>query len=591
MTSEWVQLTENTHTEIDGYTVFTFKIQNFNPDNSATNTSITPNYGYWQKLLYKSHEASRGIYNPITNTWTITILSPGETATLTVTTTTTPIPQSPTPTSTKIEDINRSKLIGQKVITKQKIGDEYYAMLKSTPPNIGDNVLLRQSDTCGYITTGATSTPSLTGRQNKPGLNPGRIECSTTPGNTLPIECPGPNTENNGNVNCPTEPSVECLTFPVNQVRGPTDYTSGINGGKYYHVNFEMYGLDGMWIYPGLNKPIFYADIGVAGETAADPRDSVPDCWPEGNGGAAFNLLSTCEDPHDHSYNCERGCCLWPGDTNFTTLYSNVCPGGNSHYGVIWHPDPGGKFQFWYPYGALWIFVKKAGVDGYMGPGGDYAYPTGYTYRDGDTPWSILGGPDYILGVNSDNFKDDYDPKKTSGRFGTKMDYDTCMEQLKIQVRNDAERDAICREGTQGESQEGWTDCMKRLYNENPTLTPEQLSTMCNEHPDWTTCMINTFYSTGGTMTEQELMEACNGSPNNYGLEFYVGLGTEPFLITDMVFCISGTLCAWGWPNVPLWWSNPNSSVTGLRVCMPTEEDLKGFEDLTNRETEYWGGD
>lgn len=581
--NDYIQFTESN--EEDGeYTIFTIEVTNYDVWNYETVEDIiyNPLLGNWLKIGYVSHTLTRGYYNYHTNTWTIPDLKSGETATLTITTIATEFPEVETPIPTTVDAILKRKFIDETVIIKKALDGSYYGVTRNMTAQIGGTVLIRSTDECGDITSGQSSDSTA---NNTEGTNNGSSECTVDLGDEIPIEIDDSKDTGDDDGDNITEPGADedCIRgYTPALVKEAHGYTKGINGGNLWHVNFQKDGLDGIWIYPGIDQP-FFLDVSLEKESATDNRDSVPDCWPEGGDHASFTLLHACQDPetgeHYHKFGCPDGeCCLWPGDTDFTTLRNNVCSGWPDHYGQIWHPKPGDKYQFWYPFGALWIWIKKAGVDDYSGPGGDLTYPTGYTQIDGETPWTIINTPNFQLAPNMGDFEDDYDPS-SGGGFGDRMSYDECMESLKVQVPDNEERDKICKEGTSSTNTDGWTDCMKRLFSRDNTLNEDQARNMCENHPNWTTCMIHTYYASGETMTEDELIEACKGQGDSYTLKFIVGLCDDgdcsPFLITDMAFWVSGSSgCLWGWPNIPLWWSSPNTGISKLRVCMPSEDDL-----------------
>lgn len=576
-TGDGVQTIES-HTTGDGYTIFTFTTGNYNVEKAVNDVEITPNFGVWGSLKFISYTATKGTYNQVNNKWTLGTLESNQVETLTVTTIATGFKASVTPEENTPVSILKSKLVGQQIIIQPKTGGNLYGVLKSAEPSIGDTVVTRETGSCGTVTTGATSTPYSGGSQNIGGVNPGTNICTTTPGDDTTILCPGSSgVLNNANVNCYSEPpATDCMVgIPMNQARGATDYSFGIGGGKYYYAVPK----EPIWIYPGADKPLFYLDVLVSMEPAADLRDSVPDCWP---GDGAFNLLMKCDDKqyyHSRLWKCPTGCCLWPADTNFTTLRSNTCPEGREHSGQLWHPAPGEKFQFWYPYGGLWIYICTD--QGEIGPGNMPLTPSSaWRTRDGKNNWSIVDGPDFVLGVNEDQYEKDYDPTK-GGKNTNFVSYDQCMQSLKAQGMSQDEMDKYCKDVADQTNEDSWTDCMKRLHRQNPDLTEEQLSTMCNNHPGWTSCMINEFYRSNGTKTEEELARLCKNQPEPYTLTFNCGVVDKPFQIFAFIFYVGGTsTCAWGWPGVPLWYTDPATILWNFRACMPSEEELEMYRDM-----------
>ena len=506
----------------------------------------------------------------------------------------------------------RAKLIGKTVLMKERKGSGLAGLTGSMYPKIGGSIVIRDGD-CGYLSTGSTSDPSENpDYQRYGGEDEGRNKCTVKPGDTIQIDCPGPdgpqqqkNTENNDGNCCIAEPPIDedCIRDLYPSLVGSCGACSsppvgGVSGGKYYLVDFSN---DPIWVYPGMNKPVFYFNIGVGIEPGQDTRTwnsteqiGVPSGIPP-NG-----VLHAPRENPECGGDCIHCYCLECNEGEYCCLPCNML---DPIYGVLWRPpciinEDGDahweKYQFWYPAGAMTIMMLcgDGGVSDemnwdkwrdadpyYVLPGTDSA-SVGWFNIDGKTPWSIFTGPFFNFASRTDDAMNKYDPTK-GGATPPPMSQDQCMENLNGTRLSDAEKKAICEQVNDNQVNPGWSDCMRRLYERDPTLTEEQLATMCNEHPDWTTCMIHAFYASGGTKTEDELIDECNEDLDNFTYQWDASVTsgrTDPYPIYALMCYIGGSApCPWGWPWVRLWYSCPSSTLDSVRVCTANESDIENW--------------
>lgn len=510
----------------------------------------------------------------------------------------------------------RAKLMGKPVLMKERKGGGIAGLVGSMYPKIGGTLVLRQTDECGYVSTGSTSDPEQD-YQRYAGMDQGRNRCTVKPGDIVPIDCPGPDcpTEqpsdqdsNNDQNCCITEPPIDedCIRELDPSLVGSCGACSappvgGVSGGKYYLVDFSD---DPIWVYPGMDKPVFYFDVSVGVEPGQDQRTwndteqiGVPSGIPE-NG-----ILGAPEENPECGGNCTTCFCLRCKEDERCCLPCNML---DPIEGVLWRPpcivnEDGDahweKYQFWYPKGAMTILT----LCGNGGLGDEtnwdkwrYEYPyyvipgnssatVGWFNIDGTTPWSILTGPNINFATPADAIEN-YDPSRGGGN-PPPMSYDECMNSLNGTGLTQAEKDAICKEA-KTDDHTSYTACMQRLSQQIPSLSEEELSTMCNEHPDWSICMIRAFYESGGTKTEDELIDECYGENDNYSYDWEPSQTTgrtQPYPIYALMCYIGGTSCCpWGWPWVRLWYNCPSSTLEAVRVCTPTEteiEEWRGMQD------------
>lgn len=510
----------------------------------------------------------------------------------------------------------KAKLIGQTVLMKERKGGGLSGLVGSMYPKIGGEIVIRQSPTCGNVSTGSTSDPAGgNGYQQYEGVDGGRNQCSVQPGDTVTIDCPGcegptDNDNNNNNNCCITEPPIDedCIRELYPSLVGSCGACSappvgGVSGGKYYLVDFSD---DPIWVYPGMNKPIFYFDVSVGVEPGQDTRTwnsteqiGVPSGIPPEGILHAPVEVPECEGDCINCYclKCNEGeeCCL-------------PCNMLSPIYGVLWRPpcvvnEDGDahweKYQFWYPKGAMTI-MELAGTGGngdalawdkwryeypyYVVPGTDGG-DVGWFNIDGTTEWSIMTGP-FINFATPAGAIDNYDPNRGGGTLPP-MNYDECMKNLEGTGLSQAEKEAICNEA-QTTDTSNRTACMQRLAAQLPGLSDEQLSTMCNEHPGWSICMIKAFYDSGGTKSEAELIDECYGENDSYSYVWNPSVTTSrlsPYPIYALMCYIGGTApCPWGWPWVRLWYSCPSSTLDAVRVCTATDNEI---EDWTDKKGNY----
>jgi hypothetical protein len=620
--NDYLQFAETSKTKNeDGTTTRTFTVANLSPypDGTMTDIEVQPQFSGVSSSKYQSHEASKGTYNQTTNTWDIGTLKPGETATVTIDTKDCDEegngddgtggggddggyddgydgPPQPCTTDTPRGSRIISNPTGQKRIITNNPDGTIRTSNQNLAPEIGDKVLL-QNTGCGYITTGTTTKESKFTSQSKSGLNQGKTECNINPGDRVPYDDNG-----NGNNGTVEPDGDECLrTYAVQQVRSPRQYTQGINGGFYYKVSFGNPGCDfeggdagGIWLYPGM-EPEFLLDVHIAREPGPeDQRDAKPTCWSSDvNGGlmsgacGASGLCERCEDAygnftgmdcdceHPQSYCCIKPCQYWQWyDCN---IWSNQQLGAD-------HCSD--KMQWWYPYGALWIYCHEHGVDTNSGGAcGEMTYPTGYVMVENLTSgWSMINGPTFVFSPNSDDFDPFYDPKKGGGIGGSGFNMDECKAKYQNQGLTNEEIDFICQEKVKPDFT-GWSECMVRLYNRNPNLTYDEIVQLCDENPGKTTCEIN-MKQQYPEMSDEEITEACTEDRDSYTIRFRPMNQTgRPFLLESMVFFVGGCSgCMWGRPGISMYWSEPSTTIGPLRVCPTSTEDAEGFSGISDRE-------
>lgn len=506
-----------------------------------------------------------------------------------------------------------SKIKGKTAIISNRRGGGKAALMGGMYAKAGEQVILRNNDPCGYVTTGQTSDKYSNGEQGFSGMDPGKSECTTDPGDNVQIDCPGPDGRNN-NTECPGEPPADenCIR-PLGMVYSGAHGcraapVGGNAGGDYYLIDLRNNPLI---VYPTLG-PKLYFDVSV-GQEPSYSRAWLKDAC--GDAGTARGT-KVCKKEGGCTNKCDLECeaaaefccwdcsCLgWEGAIWRPACRDQVTPGTDNT--DIWD-----KFQFWYPKGALWIWLL-CGTDlsdnsmatdnrdynhykdssGYILPGADSA-TSGWFWVDGKTHYSIVNAPQFAFGVGDDDKLEDYDHTKGGNNTGL-TDYNQCMDSLKATGMSEADAKALCDQIkdtiNDNKTEEGWSDCMKRLHDQNPSLTEEELATMCNNHPTWTTCMINTFYESGGTLSEDELAEACTGDGDAYTYMYNIGTAsgrTEPYPVYAIMLYVGGTsTCPWGWPCIQLWNSEPSSSIGNVRACEVTESEIEEFYEMTDTVT------
>ena len=347
----------------------------------------------------------------------------------------------------------------------------------------------------------------------------------------------------------------------LSEIYAPEDYNHGNGGGRYFYASLGgtnkkgkvTAASSGLWLYPAMNKPIFYFDIGVGTESILDERKSAPNCY---NCGEWCSPEHICVNPPLCSHMewiCPQPDSGLPGtgvlrDENGVPIVSNksVCDEMNQLGAGVTHcpkteycccfmpKGPGNKFQFWYPNGGIWIWVHLAGSGSNMGSGscGGAMWPNGFRSPDLVLGYSIINGPQFVI--------DTVLPRQPIG-----------TSELKPNDIDDWDfGSGVMDEIDTGEGKYG------------PGI-PHQ--------PD----------------APNSVRSGAVGSTSSYHWEEWGAGSAAPVLIDAVMIYVGGTsCCGWGAPEWGAWWNSPGTTVSNLRICMPSEEEIKMYGELVPSEKE-----
>jgi hypothetical protein len=448
---------------------------------------------------------------------------------------------------------------------------------------------------------------------------------------------------------------------------------------RHYHgiyddvIARDELGNGGVTLYPGLNKPVLIMDVSVGEEGPYRDRKILPQtCFSCMNYSKKVlvprTLMTVPDETVPIDYPAHWACPSEPGDYHhldgswtphdhlWDFYYGNpdhitppripisehgawqACCAGGADDCMDMSGNPGSnytsygcdKFQFWYPYGAIWIWMHLKGVGdpwcatmgGAIGSNSTGECPSIYPGEGwvdvSCQPYSMINMPQINCAPTFNEFGD---VVAHSGEFVNSNWTDENGEYVDITgkqlydptnilsaedsktLTDPATIEATPTDPLTGEYSvsTGEGDIQVTMGGEDMgTATPEQSISFVGNGGmivlSPTTVAKYAQIEKGGKATAWKEGFTHHTTVNSYTEERTVKTRyrwgtwgssnqTEAFKIDALMLYIGGTsMCGWAAPTWGAWWSRPKTKLKSLSFCYPSQWDLEGFYDLTDQE-------